>query len=352
RGGISTAFVTNTYPIHATVSTGKPPRDHGIISNLLPPDKNGERLWAQTADLIKTKTLWEAARARGLSTAAFLWPTTGGAKIDWHIPEAHASKGKNLFALSLKNGSALFQISALLRHGGKLARSFSKKLSAAERAAALDDFTTSAACDLFNRRKPDLALVHLVAYDSLFHAFGSCGPEIEAAKKSLEQNLGRLVESWGERGPVIVFSDHSQLDIRQCVDLEARYGEAIFEQVGGSAFLREAIPGIEAEPWLERFLTKAEMEESGYADLAPFGIAAKPGFLFSDDDRYRGGHGYPADYENYNVFYCAKGLSFSDSENHSLKNRLTDVTAIVARELDLEMDVLEEYGFKEKTNRS
>jgi len=348
RGGIKTVFMSNTYPVHATIATGKSPKDHGIISNLLPPKKNdtrplGERPWAQMAGLIKAKTVWDATSEKGLSTAAMLWPVTCGAKIDYHMPEVHPEKGQNLLFRSLMYGSVFFQLSALLRHGGKLIKAL-KGIGQPE----LDDFTTSVTCDMLKKIKPDLTLVHLIAYDTLFHFAGSGGKEMETAKKAMDVNLGRLLESWGE-DTVIVFSDHSQLDVNESINLHDIFGNAVFEQTGGSAFLNNATAGksdrgLEEQRWFGRYLTKEEMEESGYADKKVLGIAAKPGYIFSESKKYKGAHGYPTDYENYNVFYGVKGRNFTPKHEQKkwLKNRVTDVTAIIASELNLDMDILKE----------
>jgi len=342
RGGLKTVFVSNTYPIHTTISTGKLPKDHGVVSNLLPPNKNGERPWAQMARLIKAKTIWDAAKEKNLSTAAMIWPVTCGAKIDWHIPEVHPEKGQNIVLRGLMYGSPLFQIAAQLKHGRKLV----KALIAGGGLLALDDFVTAVTCEMLKKKKPDLALVHLVSYDSAFHYTGSAGKETEIAKKALDENLGRLLESWSG-GTTIVFSDHSQLDVNESVNLHDIYGNAVFEQVGGSAFVDKATKGLEGQPWFERYLTKEEMEESGYASKPVVGIAAKLGYIFSESDKYKGAHGYPTDYENYNVFYAVKGKSFLPGQEQSwLKNHLTDVTAIIARELNLDMDILKEYDVR------
>ncbi|MCL2191132.1 MAG: alkaline phosphatase family protein [Treponema sp.] len=337
RGGLKTVFMSNTYPVHASIATGKLPKDHGVISNLLPPKKNGERPWAQMAKNINAKTIWDAAREKKLSTAAMLWPVTCGAKIDYHMPEVHPEKGQNLLFRSLLYGSVFFQLSALLRHGGKLVRAL-KGIGQPE----LDDFTTSVTCDMLKKTKPDLTLVHLIAYDTMFHFAGSKGTEIDVAKKAMNANLGRLLESWGE-GTVIVFSDHSQLDVNESINLHDIYGNAVFEQAGGSAFLHGDKPasGLEEQPWFGRYLTKGEMDESGYADKRVIGMAAKPGYIFSEKDKYKGAHGYPTDYENYDVFYGVRGKNFTPGK--WLKNRITDVTAIIAEELNLDMDILKEY---------
>jgi len=344
KGAVKTVFVTNTYPIHTTVSTGALPKEHGIISNFLPPKKNGERPWAQMAKHIKGKTIWQAAREKKLSTAAFLWPVTCGAKIDYHIPEVHIEKGQNLLFRSLLYGSVFFQIASIFRHGKKLIKAIKGMEYGGQ--PELDDFTVSAACDLFKQKKCDLALVHLIAYDSLYHFKGSGTEDLDIAKKSLDTNLGRLLDCWS--GSVIIFSDHSQLDVNQNINLQEIYGNAVFEQAGGSAFFYSApdsrSPALKEQPWFERYLSKKEMEESGYSVKSTFGIAAKTGYIFTDSNKYKGAHGYPADYENYNVFYCVKGSSHGGPsqrqaayEQVRLKNHITDVTKIIIKELNLDM---------------
>jgi predicted AlkP superfamily pyrophosphatase or phosphodiesterase len=338
-GGIQTIFVSNTYPVHTTISTGKLPKDHGIISNLLPPNKIGERPWAQMAKYIKARTIWEAAREKKLTTAAMLWPVTCGAKISYHMPEVHPEKGQNLLFRSLLYGSVFFQLSTFFKYRKKLIEVIKNLKHGGQ--PELDNLTTSVTCDLLKKKKCDLVLVHLIAYDTLFHFSGSKGKEIEMAKKSLDDNLGRLLECW-EENTVIIFSDHSQLDVHETINLDEIYGNAVFEQAGGCAFFHKETKGlalkIEKMPWFERFLTKEEMEESGYADKQVIGIAAKPGYAFSESSKYKGSHGYPSDYNDYNVFYCVKGKNFvQHQEQNEHKKHITDITAIIAGELNLNM---------------
>ena len=344
QGGIKTVFMSSTYPIHTTVATGKLPKDHGIISNVLPPKKNGERPWAQMAKFIKAKTVWDAAREKNLSTAAMLWPVTCGAKIDYNLPEVHPEKGQNLLFRGLLYGGLFFQLNALLKHGAKLAMAVKCFKAGMGGQPHLDDFTTAVTSDMLKRKKPELALVHLIAYDTMFHLAGSGGKELDIAKRAMDTNLGRLLKS-ASSDTVIVFSDHAQLDVSENINLSAIYGDAVFEQCGGSAFLSKAPEGLEAQPWFSRYLTNEEMNESGYADKPLLGIAANPGYVFSVSGKYKGSHGYPSSYANYNVFYAVRGNRFTpDQDQNWLKQKVTDITAIIARELDLDMDILKEYG--------
>ncbi|MCL1995301.1 MAG: ectonucleotide pyrophosphatase/phosphodiesterase [Defluviitaleaceae bacterium] len=334
-GGIKSIFVSNTYPIHTTISTGKLPKDHGVIANTLPLTKSGDRPWVQFASMIKAKTLWDAAKEKGLKTASLLWPVTCKAKIDYNMPEVHLLKGQNRIIRHLMYGSKFFQIKAMLKH-----RHLLKNMKDIEKSQPqLDNFTTAIGVDLLKEKKPDLALVHLIAYDHICHHTGLDSSEIKEAKKALDDNLGRLLGAW--HGTVLVFSDHSQLPVHENINLCDLYKED-FLQLGGCAFFQKPLAEISEQHWFGRYLTKEEMSSSGHDSRYDFGIAAKPGFNFSDGENiFKGDHGYPVDYENYNTFYAInKEIDYA----HKLKGSVRDVTAIIAKELGLDMDIIAEYG--------
>ncbi len=53
---------------------------------------------------------------------------------------------------------------------------------------------------------------------------------------------------------------------------------------------------------VRRLLRDEELQSAGYPG-AIFGIAAEPGFCFSEKLTHKATHGYPADYPDYRVFY-------------------------------------------------
>ncbi|MCL1924313.1 MAG: alkaline phosphatase family protein [Defluviitaleaceae bacterium] len=331
RDKVTTSFISNTYPIHTTISTGKPPKKHGIIGNKL---NDGRGPWAQEGKLIKCKTIWQAAKEKKLKTAALLWPVTCGEKIDYHLPEVHVNRGENRLIKHLKYGSPIFQIKGMLKHI-KLLQGFSENSMGKNNIAInLDRFTTNIASDLFkSSKKVDLALVHLISYDTIFHHVGSKGKALAHAKKSLDENLGKLLKAW--RGKVLVFSDHAQLDVEETVNLHKLYGNIVHQQ-GGSAFFKREVEGIEKMPWFGRFLTEEELDYAGYKGF--MGIAAKIGYSFVTL-KFKGDHGYPVDYPNYNTFYTFYGSKLDKSK---LIGHITDVTYIIAKELGLNMDIIKE----------
>ncbi|MDR0399850.1 MAG: alkaline phosphatase family protein [Treponema sp.] len=320
---VSSVFLTNTYPIHASVVTGFPQAEHGLISNTSAfPERHPA--WHYRASCIRKKTLWQAAAEQGLSVAAVLWPATGGsAEIKWNIPEMFPRPGDNQMLLNLKNGSKLTQLRLWLRY---------RHLLEGITQPGRDRFAAACMVDIL-RRRPGLALMHFTAYDGLCHQHGEDFSILDKALAVMDEGLGKMLEAVGEETPVILFSDHAQLPVEHTilpndtlVDMgllirkeEGAYqpGESgcYIECCGGAAFLH---PGklenieplrrkLEESPGFNRWLRAEEMRACGRGTL-PAGFCPLPGYQYEAyNSGEKGQHGYPEDYENYKVFYAVRG---------------------------------------------
>jgi hypothetical protein len=305
-------FLSNTYPVHTSVVTGVPPCQHGIVSNTVPyPSAHPQ--WLYHSKLIKAKTLWQAAAEQGLRVATVLWPVTGGAKeIRYNVPELLIQPEQNQLIENFREGSKLLQLQLFLKYG---------KLQHGARQPDLDNFSAACMADILAHKKPGLALVHLTAFDTLCHHYGEAAA-LETAFDSLDANLGMLLDAAGKDAEVILFSDHAQLDVHKTLLPNEAFAEdlkdgAFIECCGGSAFFHAAKTApdtiaqiknrVQASEGFSRFLTLEEMRVSGRSEL-PFGFCALPGYAYeSADTGHKGQHGYPLDYENYKVFYMARG---------------------------------------------
>jgi predicted AlkP superfamily pyrophosphatase or phosphodiesterase len=354
--GVKTVFVSNTYPIHTSIATGVLPVKHGIKSNT-----EGD-IWVTDSRKIKVNTLWDAARKAGLTTAAILWPVTGHGKIKYNLPEIHIRHKQNQVIENLRAGSPFFQLKEFLRHGKKLQGIAQPNL---------DDFVTAVSVDVLREKKPDLTMVHLTIYDDYFHRYGLDDYYLRKAASSLDRSLGQLVEAAGEDIKIILFSDHGQLPVFGMADpnllLVKHRVPGHFILSGGCAFycpqgreldtlLRNSplgiylpefqedddfVPGhremredLTKQRWFNRYLTDQEMEDSGFFPISSFGVAAKVGWCFSSGKTlYKGNHGYPVDYEDYQVFY---GVS-SQTPGRYEGGQITDITALVAETLQISL---------------
>ena len=71
-----------TYPSHTSIITGTYPKTHGVVNATQMQPERESPDWFWYAKHIKVPTVYDLAREAGLTTAAFLWPVTAGAKIN------------------------------------------------------------------------------------------------------------------------------------------------------------------------------------------------------------------------------------------------------------------------------
>ena len=343
--GVSSVFLSNTYPVHCSVATGKLPRDHGVANNVTPFPEPYPK-WIVSADAIKAKTIWRAAKEAGLKSAAFLWPCTGGSKhIRYNMPEIHPVLGQNQVIENLKGGSKLMQLSLYLRHKNKLA-GFTQP--------GIDDFTTACAADVLRSKKPDLTLVHLICCDFFGHEYGTDKEKLMPAYEALDRNLGILLEAAGEDTSVIVFSDHACPDVHTEYnpnDILAEMGimekaGCFFECCGGSVFfypgtlneeeIEEVIEKTAGLEGISRFLSDEEISASGREGL-PFAFGFLPGYSASAEPTgHKGNHGYPLDTPEYKVFYAVRGEGHAPGTKRR-GGSLLDIAPIAASLLGIDM---------------
>jgi predicted AlkP superfamily pyrophosphatase or phosphodiesterase len=216
----------------------------------------------------------------------------------------------------------------------------------------LDNFATACACDILREKKPGLCFIHLVAYDALCHKYGKGSDELTFALEALDKNLAAILNAAGDTD-VLIFTDHSQINVRHVVLINAIIMEAglesrrcFFECCGGSAFFHagtlndEQINFVkaraEAVEGFRRFLNDDEMVESGYEGRAAFGVTAKAGYSFEAyAKRIKATHGYAADMPDYRVFYMAKGFGLTPGEQSG--GSLLDIAPLAAKRLGLRM---------------
>jgi hypothetical protein len=294
-----------------------------------------------------------ASPRKAIRTAAVLWPVTGHAKeIKYNIPEAHPLPGKSQIAANLASGSKLLQLKMFLRH---------RKLMQATRQPYLDNFATACMVDILAENRPELALMHLTAYDAFCHLYGKNGAELPEAYEAMDRNLGLLLDAAGDEYDVVLFSDHGQIDVHTVVPINdllvergllGRTGDTyilklgcFIECCGGSAFfeagslpdrqVRDVRAAVAVSAGFRRFLTEAELRESGREDRA-FGFCAQAGYTYEVfPPQKRGDHGYPKDMPDYKVFYMVRGEGFP-AGTEKKGGSLLDVAPMAAKILGLD----------------
>jgi predicted AlkP superfamily pyrophosphatase or phosphodiesterase len=213
---VYSVYPSLTYPAHATIVTGKYPKNHGIVNNTLFQPKRKSPDWYWQSKYIQGETLYDEALKKGMKVAALLWPVTGKSKITFNMPEVMANRSwQNQILVSLMNGSPYYQWT-LNQKFGHLRHGVSQP--------DLDHFTHQSLLYTLQEKKPDLTLVHYTDVDSMRHYYGYHAPEAREALNRHDQRLGDILRSVRERGiekesTIVVLGDHSSLDEDHVINL-------------------------------------------------------------------------------------------------------------------------------------
>ncbi len=318
---VYSVYPSLTYPAHTSIVTGKVPNNHGIIANTLFQPGRERPDWMYKRKYIQGTTLYDEAHKKGLTTAAFLWPVTGGAKIEWNIPEIMVTRRfQNQVTSCLANGTPGYLLT-LNKKFGHMRKGITQP--------ALDDFLMASVEYTLNKYDPDLCLIHFTDVDTNRHNYGVEGPEITAALKRNDDRLGQLLkwlkiepgqttDSDGREVSFIVLGDHCQIEAHTITYLNKLFADwglltvrngkitdyaAITKSCDGSAYLyvNEAYAGdeefiglltdllneIKNLPALgvEEIYTGEEARKMGADENCFAMLEAKRGFYFLDGVR-------------------------------------------------------------------
>jgi predicted AlkP superfamily pyrophosphatase or phosphodiesterase len=377
---VYSVYPSVTYPAHATIVTGKYPKNHGVVNNTLFQPNRKKPDWYWQRKYVKGETLYDAVIKQGKKVAALLWPVTGKSKIQYNLPEIFANRPwKNQVMVSLMNGSPLYQID-LNNKFGHLRKGLKQPY--------LDNFVHASALYTLENKKPDLTLIHYVDLDSMRHYHGFNSKEAKDALERHDKRLGEIIEclkknNMYDESTIIVLGDHSSLDEDKIIRINALLKEkgyidvdangkiiayrAISKNCDGSAYiytkegkcdikeLRKLLDSFNDKyKCLEAIYTKAEAEKFGADSNCSFMLEANKGYYFVDDyegelteevkpeevgtlpHRTKATHGYSPYKKDYTTVFMAKGQSINEGaviESMSLIDEAPTMAKLLGVEL-------------------
>jgi len=369
---VETIYPSTTYPAHATIVTGLPPRAHGIYSHLASLDPTEKaRPWCWFAPVLKAPTLWDLARASHRRTAALSWPVSAGAAIDHNIPE--------IWNPAVADPHRDFETPA--RHATPgLFGDVAKLLMPIMDKADPDQLRGEAAIYLWNHFQPDLLLVHFVWYDSKSHTFGPASPQALTALESADQAIGKIRDAISsdpattlvvlsdhgfapvekETAPLVVFAEHGlfargadgSLTLRRLGAVSAGGSLAVYWLEDPSADdrrrLATALDHLRGAGAVREIIDQRQLETLQADPDAELMIEAAPGFSFSDrlngpvlsdSPKDRGTHGYLPTHPGMEAMFIAAGREIAPGKNLG-RVSLKQLAPTLAREMGLPPDIL------------
>jgi len=374
---VESVYPSTTYPGHATIVTGLPPRDHGIYSHLASLDPTEKaRPWCWFAAALRAPALWDVARVSGRKIAALSWPVSAGAAIDLNIPE--------IWNPAVADPHHDFETPARHATPGLFAE-VAQVLMPMLGKADPDQLRGEAALYLWNRYRPDLLLVHFVWYDSQAHAFGPASPQALTALESADLAMGKIRDAISsdpattlvvlsdhgfvpvekEAAPLVVFAEHGlfargadgSLALRRLGAVSAGGSLAVYWLEEPSADdrrrLATAVDRLRATGAVQAIVDRRQLEALEADPDAEFMIEAAPGFCFSDrlegpllsdTSKDRGTHGYFPSHEGMEAMFTAVGREIAPGKNLG-RLSLKQIAPTLARLMGLPADIL---GSEEK----
>jgi predicted AlkP superfamily pyrophosphatase or phosphodiesterase len=230
--GVVGQFPSLTYPSHTSIITGVRPAIHGIVQNTQF-DPAGAGGWFFESSAIKTPTLWDAARAAGLKTAAISWPVSVGAPIDYLLPETNQAPRDSTWLDLMRKQSTPGLVDAVVERLGGFEPNANRDY------VQRDRFSTAAAAVILETYRPNLLLIHLVEGDGAQHQHGPNSTEAIAAMARIDASIASIVKAIETAGiaartTVIVTGDHGFYRVHSAFQPNVVLREAGLIQVDGS----------------------------------------------------------------------------------------------------------------------
>ena len=377
---VESVYPSLTYPAHATIVTGKYPKNHGVINNTVLDFKNDNPDWYWYRKYIKGDTIFDLAEKSGMKTCSILWPVTARSKITYNMPEIFCTKRyDNQILKSALAGSKIYQVNMNKKFG---------YLRQGMEEPYLDNFATEVAKKTIRELKPNLILLHLIDSDSQKHKYGIENKEVIESLKRHDERLGEIIESLKlagiyEDSTIIALGDHSQINVNNVIKLNSilmkndlinvngnkiKSYKDIAKSCDGSSYIylknkndvetRKKVRDILNElknkysNVIEEVYNNEEIKNLGADINASFMIEAKRGYYFIDDflgeaievidesskikHKLRASHGYLPSRDNYKTFFIAYGKTIKKGVVLE-KGKLINHGPTIAKILDIDL---------------
>lgn len=380
---VQSVYPSLTYPAHATIISGKYPKNHGIINNTLLQPNRSTPDWYWYRKYLKGDTLYDKAIQKGMKVAALLWPVTASSKIQYNLPEIFANRfWQNQILVSLCNGSILYQYKLNKKYG---------HIRKGKKQPYLDDFVHHCVLHTIKEQQPNLMLVHYTDLDSHKHFYGVDSYEADEALKRHDKRLGELINILKDldkydNSTIILLGDHSQLNEHTAIFINSIlrkkgyiktnkkgqiiYWDVLLKNCDGSAYiymkdkkntqLKQEIYQLllelqaDEKMGIEHIFTTNKAIELGADPQCAFMIEAKKGFYFLDDciqdvtkkiEAQEIGiiphitmatHGYLPNKKDYTTVFMASG-AFIKNNVEVETMELVDIAPTIAKILDIKL---------------
>ncbi|WP_010134562.1 alkaline phosphatase family protein [Ochrovirga pacifica] len=339
--GVNGIFPTVTYPSHTTLITGVGPDKHGIYYNTEIAENGESGKWIYDFSQIKSQTLWQVAKEKGLKTASVSWPISVNAPyIDYNIPEIWSFTNpmdRRGATDKYATPSGLFQEVVENATGKMNVNDYNLS------SLSMDQNLARIAAYILRKYKPNVLTIHLPNTDGAQHKNGRLGIEVQKAIAGADQAVGTIIDALKKadlfkKTNIIITGDHGFMTVHTSIapNLWLKemnvHNKAFFFSTGGSAFLHlkdandkktlnKILNKLHSLPYglqkMFKIINREQMTLRGADPRAVLALSATNGYCFTNEKtgellnkKIGGKHGQYPDNELIQTGFVAFGPNF------------------------------------------
>ena len=271
-----------TYPCHTSMMTGCYPDRHGIVNNELTNLQECSSPWHWFYDQVKTPSIFDVAKAAGLTTAAVFWPVTGNCRsIDYLVNEYWPqSPEESMRQCFLNSGSTPEVVEKCVDPH--------LWMQVNRTHPWCDEFITACACSIIREYKPNLLMIHPANIDAYRHQTGLFTSKVTHGLHEIDNWLGWLIRATKDAGiyedtDFFIVSDHGQINISRVICPNVELARRGLIQVDGSGQVTDYVAMVKSagasaqvylkEPDNEQALARTEMVLKEMCQAGIYGIS-------------------------------------------------------------------------------
>jgi len=230
----------SSYPVHATLATGRTPSRHGVTADRLLGDRGSAWRVPSRRSPVRGQTLWQAVSATGRRVALLGWPGSSGAEVALSFPEVFLAAVGSGWPDWLADHASPALLDEVRRHGGE-------EPDVAVPGAPRDALLVELACSaLGSEAPPALVMLHLSQAEPALLAAGPGSREVQAALEAADRGIARLLscleaEGFLDSTAVVVAGVHGARPVASAVS-----PNAVLAEVG---LVIPAVDGVAIQHW-------------------------------------------------------------------------------------------------------
>jgi predicted AlkP superfamily pyrophosphatase or phosphodiesterase len=365
--GINSIFPSVTYPAHTTMISGAFPSEHGIFYNQPRTSQNNHWFWEY--ERITTKTIWEAAQEKGLTTAAIMWPVTVGAPITYNFPVRRPYGGEKGNQLSVTEPLVTPEtLMPEMRFAGVIRSNDQFKHE------NIDQTIGEMGQYILKSHKPSLMAIHFVNVDHVQHVHGRDNRFVKDAIHNVDVQIGKIIkvlkeENIYENTDIIITGDHGHVDInkvflpnlplKEAGLIAGKTWKAKFTTAGGAAFLyvkdkkytKQVKDIMNALPDVQKVLftiyDRNDLDKIGADPEATLALGMKKGYVSNSefegkiiqDCKPVAAHGFFPDFKEIQTGFIISGPNVAAHDKKiTFDMGIQDIASLISSLLDLDFE--------------